>query len=263
MEADLNQLNQVFTNLIINARDAMPAGGELTLNTQNEKVDEKYLEIYPEFKAGKYVKITVSDTGVGMPKEVRERVFEPFFSTKGAGKGSGLGLATVYGIIKNHNGFIYVDSEPGRGSSFSIYLPAAEKRISKVEPKEPDIITGTGTIMIVDDEKHVRELLKNQLEQIGYDVILDEDGSEAVKKYRKEYKRIKLIMLDMIMPKLDGRDTFLKMKQINPDLKVLLISGYSQDEKATKLLNEGVLGFAQKPFKIDKISRIIQSVLNK
>ena len=263
VEADLNQLNQVFTNLIINARDAMPAGGELTLNTQNEKVDEKYLEIYPEFKVGKYVKITVSDTGVGMPKEVRERVFEPFFSTKGAGKGSGLGLATVYGIIKNHNGFIYVDSEPGKGSSFSIYLPAAEKRISKVEPKEPDIITGTGTIMIVDDEKHVRELLKNQLEQIGYDVILAEDGSEAVKKYRKEYKRIKLIMLDMIMPKLDGRDTFLKMKQINPDLKVLLISGYSQDEKATKLLNEGVLGFAQKPFKIDKISRIIQSVLNK
>lgn len=263
IEADKNQLNQVFTNIIINARDAMPSGGELILKTQNINIDKDYLEIHPEFKVGKYIKVTISDTGIGMPREVRERVFEPFFSTKGAGKGSGLGLATVYGIIKNHNGYIYADSEPGKGSSFVIYLPATTKKISKIKSKDPDIYKGTGTILVVDDEKEVRDLLKNQFEELGYSVIIAGDGKEAVEKYEIEYKNIDLIILDMIMPKLDGKETFRKMKKINPDLKVLLISGFSQNDKATDLLNEGVLAFAQKPFKIDEISKIIQSILNK
>ncbi len=261
IEADQSQIEQVLMNLIINARDAMPLGGKITFKTENTYIDKKYSSRFPEFKAGNYVKISIIDTGTGIPREVKEHIFEPFFTTKGVGKGTGLGLATVYGIIKNHDGHINVYSEPGKGTVFNIYLPVSEVKV--IEKEEENLIKGSGTILLIDDEEVVRNVSANQLESLGYNVLTAADGTEAIDIYRSEAGSINLVLLDMIMPGMSGTDIYLALKEINPDVKILLISGFSQNGRATDLMEKGALGFIQKPFKMYELSKAIFEAMKK
>jgi PAS domain S-box-containing protein len=260
VETDGNQIGQVLSVIILNAKDAMPDGGILTLKSDNEYIDEDKQCLEINFKPGKYVKITISDTGIGIPENIKDRIFEPFFSTKGKGKGTGLGLATVYGIIKNHHGCINVHSEPGEGTTFTILLPATEKRAVK-KPSAVKSIRGTETIFIVEDEEDLREMAKMQLEVLGYKVLIAEDGEEAVNIYRDEFKNIDLVILDMIMPKMNGPEVFKEFKSINPKVKTVITSGYSQDGKAAEILENGGIGFIQKPFKLENLTKIIHDSL--
>jgi len=262
IEADRNQMDQVLTNIIINAKDAMPNGGELIFNTANVYLDEEYTRKFQELKPGDYVKISIRDTGMGMPRSIKDRIFEPFFTTKGAGCGTGLGLATVYGIIKNHNGQISCTSEPGKGTTFTIYLPATEKEIIK-EENEKKIIKGEETILLVDDEEYVRDVAKRQLERLGYKAITASDGFDAVDIYKKKKKKIDLVLLDMVMPNLAGKETFRELKNINPHIKVILISGFSQNGRAAEVIKEGALAFLQKPFKLYELSKMLAGVLKR
>jgi PAS domain S-box-containing protein len=259
IEADKNQLDQVLTNIIINAKDAMPNGGELLFKTSNVYLDEEYTSKFQDLKPGNYVKISIIDTGIGMPRSIKDRIFEPFFTTKGAGYGTGLGLATVYGIIKNHNGHITCTSEPGSGTTFTLYLPATEKEII-IEENESKLIKGEETILLVDDEEYVRDVSIRQLERLGYKAFTASDGIEAVDIYKKKKKKIDLVLLDMVMPNLAGRETFRELKNINPKIKVVLISGFSQNDKATEILKEGALAFIQKPFKLYDLSKVLAGV---
>ncbi|MFC1477162.1 ATP-binding protein, partial [candidate division KSB1 bacterium] len=261
VEADKNQLNQIFTNLFINAKDAMPTGGVLTLKTENIYLNEEYTRQLPEFQPGNYVKISVTDTGIGMPPQVKNHIFEPFYTTKGEGKGTGLGLATVYGIIKNHNGHIEVYSESGVGTTFTIFLPVSEKEIPETS-FDTEAVRGDATILVVDDEEYVRNLAKKILLNLGYTVFTAADGNEAVNLYSANKDTIGLVLLDMIMPGLAGKETFLELMKIDPKVKVILSSGFSQDGKATEILELGVLGFIQKPFRIVELSRIIHNALS-
>ncbi|MFC1554553.1 PAS domain S-box protein [candidate division KSB1 bacterium] len=261
INADRNQINQVLTNLMINAKDAMPNGGELIFKTENVNVEKNYVKIFPEFLPGNYVKISVTDTGTGMTKDIKDHIFEPFFTTKGEGKGTGLGLATVYGIIKNHDGHINTYSEPGEGTTFNIYLPATEKKA--VERKEKNnVIKGDATILVVDDEENVRKLARRMLKSLGYKVIISKDGKDAERVFRKRHKDIDLVLLDMIMPEQAGRETNLALRKMDPNVKVILSSGYSQNGKATQILNEGVLGFIQKPYRLEELSKIVAETLS-
>ena len=258
IDADKNQLGQVITNLIINAKDAMPSGGELIISTENAFLDKTYTSKYPEILVGNYVKISVTDTGIGMVKEVKDRIFEPFFTTKG--KGTGLGLATVYGIIKNHKGHINCYSEPGEGTTFNVYLPVSESEIVQKIDKN-NILTGHEKILVIDDEESLRKLLSDQLEDLGYNVLSAADGKEGVDIYKDNINEIDLVLLDMIMPGMSGKQAFDALKKLNPDVKVLLISGYSQNGKAKKILSDGALGFLQKPFNLQQLSEIIHDAL--
>ncbi len=260
IEADENQLDQVLTNLIINAKDAMPKGGDLIFKTENIYLDEEYVKIHHYFKRGYYVKLSVSDTGIGMTQDIKESIFEPFFTTKGKGKGTGLGLSTVYGIVKNHGGLINVQSESGEGTSFTLYFPVSEKAIVDTA-KISSVVKGDAAILVIDDEESVRRYMKITLEKLGYTVLLAIDGKEAVGIYKQKKEEIDLVLLDMIMPKMDGKETNLALRKINPDVKVLLASGYSQNGTATEILNEGALGFVQKPFRMDELSKAIAEAL--
>jgi len=263
IKADKNQFEQILTNLIINAKDAMPMGGKIIFKTENVYLDKEHISEYPEFEPGHYVKLSITDTGIGMTKVVKERAFEPFFTTKGEVKGTGLGLATVYGIVKNHNGQIYCVSEPGKGTTFTIYLPASEEEIIEEKIVKTRILRGDETILVVDDEENIREFTKEQLESIGYRVKLAGDGIEAIKIYKEKKDEIDLILLDMIMPDMAGKETFQELRKINPDVKVLLISGFSEDERAIETIDKGALGFIPKPFSLQELSESISEALKK
>ncbi len=262
IDADKNQLDQILTNLFINARDAMPKGGELLVKTENVSMDEELVKRTPEIIPGNYVKISVTDTGTGMTKDIRDHVFEPFFTTKGKGKGTGLGLATVYGIVKNHDGYIYMYTKPGEGTTFTLYFPASEMEIvEKVESAE--IHKGNATILVVDDEEDIRKYVAVMLKKLGYNVYVAKDGKDAINIYSEKKDEIDLVLLDIIMPEMAGRETNLKLVEINPDAKVILASGYSQSGKATEILKEGATGFIQKSFRVKDLTKIITDTLDK
>ncbi len=260
IEADRTQIDQVLTNLIINARDAMPEGGKLEFVTESITIDEKKYKKVPGI-SGEYIKLEVKDNGCGMPKKIREKIFEPFFTTKGKDKGTGLGLATVYSIVNNHSGHIFVESEPDVGTTFTILLPATDKKISNLS-KPDKLIKGNAKILIVDDEKQVRTLLRSMLKELGYISIEAGDGLEAIDIYKEKKGSIDIVLLDMIMPNLPGKETFYMLKQIDPDVKVMLVSGYSQDSKASDLIKDGVKGFIQKPVRLGQLSECINKILN-
>ena len=262
MEADQNQIEQVLLNLYLNAWQAMPDGGNITLETKNEHIEE-YNQNVHFLKPGRYVKISVIDTGIGMDEKTKERIFEPFFTTKEIGKGTGLGLAMVYGIIKNHNGFINVISSKGHGTIFEIYLPSSEKHILKVEDTKQDIKQGSETLLIVDDEKSVLDVTKEILESLGYTVYSAENGEKAIKIYKEKKDEIHLILLDMIMPGISGNETFDRIKEINPSVKVVLSTGYSLNVQAQRIMDKGCDGFLYKPFDIVQLSTKIHEVLKK
>ncbi len=261
IEADNSQLGQVFTNLVINAKDAMPEGGTLTITTENVFMKEEDLKMMPDLKEGDYIRVKVEDTGTGIPEEVKSHMFEPFFTTKSADKGTGLGLATVYGIIQRHNGHISVESELGQGTTFTLYFPVAQMTISPVV-NNTQVVKGTGTILLVDDEDQIRFLGKTMLEKLGYKVILAEDGEKAISHYIRDEEKINLVILDMVMPKMTGSATFKKLKEINSEIKVVIASGFSREGKISEIIKEGVKGYIQKPFRMHELSKEIQSIIN-
>jgi two-component system, cell cycle sensor histidine kinase and response regulator CckA len=261
VEVDRGQIEQVLLNLYVNAWHAMPSGGDLYLETKNIPLDEKFGALY-DMRPGSYVRLAVTDTGVGMDEVTQKRIFEPFFTTKELGRGAGLGLASAYGIIRNHGGIINVYSEKGHGTIFTIYLPASEKDIIAEEKQAEKMLTGGETILLVDDEEINTDAVGGLLETLGYTVLIAKNGQDALKLYKKDQKNIHLVILDMIMPGMSGSETFERLAEINPDVKVILSSGYSINGQASKILERGCKGFIQKPFHINEISLKIREVLD-
>jgi len=262
IRADQGQIEQALLNLYVNATDAMPRGGDIFLKTINVKhKDIKKKPFKP--KPGNYVLLTVRDTGTGMDKVTMKRIFEPFFTTKGLAKGTGLGLASTYGIIKAHGGYIDVDSKNGHGTTFIIYLPASEKRIEKSIKSTDQIIKGKGAILLVDDEEIVLDASFSMLKKLGYTVLKAKGGREAVEIYKENKDKINMVLLDVIMPGMSGGQAYDRMKEINPDIKVLLSSGYDIEGQATEILERGCNGFIQKPFNLKELSQNISKILDK
>jgi two-component system, cell cycle sensor histidine kinase and response regulator CckA len=262
VEADRGQIEQVLLNLYVNAWQAMPSGGSLFLETKNVVLDENYVRPF-NAKPGNYVKTSVTDTGVGMDEKTRKRIFEPFFTTKEMGRGTGLGLATVYGIITGHGGFINVYSQKGHGATFTIYLPASEKKVEKEKKPSSQLLKGTETILLVDDEEVVLNVSRMLLEAMGYKVFMARNGQEALEAYKVKKEEINLVIMDMIMPGMGGENTIDILKTMNPDVKVMLSSGYSLDGQATRIMERGCQGFIQKPFSARELSQKIREVLDK
>ncbi|NOQ45357.1 MAG: PAS domain-containing protein, partial [Desulfobulbaceae bacterium] len=247
VEIDKGQIEQVLLNLYVNAWQAMSRGGNLYIETSNVVIDDTSATAFG-VKPGKFVLLTVTDTGTGMDKKTMERIFNPFYTTKPMGQGTGLGLASAYGIVKSHAGHIEAASEQGQGATFSIYLPASEKKVEKIVETVGEFIKGTETVLIVDDEEIILEVGRELLEGMGYQVFTAINGAQAIKFYRDNQDKIDIVLLDMIMPDMDGGEVYDRVKEINPDIKVLLCSGYSIDGQATEILKLGCDGFIQKPF---------------
>ena len=261
VEADQGQIEQVLLNLYVNAGQAMPAGGTLILETENLALDESFVRPY-KVNAGRYARVSVQDTGIGMSEETIQRIFEPFFTTKEMGRGIGLGLASVYGIVKNHGGFINVQSRKGRGSTFSIYLPCSERQSLKEAAAENTVLKGTETILIVDDEEIVLDVGVEILKSLGYRVIPAGNGQKALEAYGQYRKEIDMVILDMIMPEMSGGRVFDEIKKLNPECRVLLASGYSMNGQAEAILQRGCNGFIQKPYTIKALSEKIRDILD-
>jgi signal transduction histidine kinase/ActR/RegA family two-component response regulator len=261
---DPTQLQNVILNMALNARDAMPEGGELTFATDVVDLDEEFCKRHPhEVVPGRFVRIGVTDTGTGMDRETMKRVFEPFFTTKPRGKGTGMGLAAAYGTVKNHHGAITLYSEVGRGSTFNVYLPIGEKEAAGEGSGEQEVkrIPGNPHVLVVDDEALVAEMAVDMLSELGCQVTHCDNGREAVDYYRKAWKGIDLVILDMVMPEMNGREAYGHMKQINPKVRALLSSGYSLNGEAQKMLTEGVLSFVQKPYHRAELAKAIVRIL--
>jgi PAS domain S-box-containing protein len=263
--ADAGQIEQALLNLATNARDAMPQGGQLTLDTQLAELDESFIRVHGYGEPGMFAVISVSDTGLGMEKEIMNNIFEPFFTTKEEGKGTGLGLAMAYGIIKQHNGYINVYSEPAKGTTFRIFLPAiksTEELIVKTAV-EPLYSHGSETILVAEDDATLRELFTTILQSYGYNVLLAENGEDAIRKFTENKDNIQLVMLDMIMPKMGGKEAYDKIKKIKPDMKTLFSSGYTADRiDKDSMLNEG-FNFIMKPASPRDLLRKIREVMDK
>mgnify|MGYP001576690712 CR=1 FL=1 len=264
--ADAGQLEQVLMNLAANARDAMPEGGTLTIETSTAELDINFLKIHEYGKPGMYAMITVTDTGHGMDENTRQRIFEPFFTTKEVGKGTGLGLSMVYGIIKQHSGYINCYSEQGKGTTFRIYLPLIkeEAKEAKAAAEGYTALTGgTETIILAEDEEEVRKLMKLALEDAGYKVIEAVDGKEAIEKFRENKDSIDLLLLDVIMPKINGKGVYEEAKKIKPDVKALFSSGYPADFIHKKGILEEGLNFISKPASPHELLKRIREAIDK
>jgi len=260
VEVDRGQMEQVFMNLFLNAWHAMPGGGELSLKTGNVRLTVEEAAKFA-ITPGRYVNVTVSDSGLGMDAQTRERIFDPFFTTKEMGRGVGLGLAMVYGIIRGHGGLIDVSSEPGLGTVFSILVPASEKDVVTEKGKPQTVERGDESILIVDDESVVLEVSRSMAEFLGYKVYAFADARDALTLYQEKKAEIDVVILDMIMPGMSGEEAFDRLREINPDVKVLLASGYSLNGKAQKIMKRGCKGFIQKPFTLKTFAQSIRKTL--
>ena len=258
--ADQEQFEQVVLNLLINAADAMPRGGNLFLKTTNVTHNEMEGKSYNP-KSGRYVLLSVRDTGTGMDEATMARIFEPFYTTKGLVKGTGLGLASVYGIIKGHGGYIDVQSEKGRGTTFEIFMPASEKKLFQEKAYAKGVSTGHETVLLVDDEMMIVDVGAQLMKRLGYQILTANSGKEAVKIYGDLQNQIDMVILDMVMPDMSGGETFDKLKSINPNVKVLLASGYDVDGQAKEILERGCSGFIQKPFDVEELSHKLREIL--
>jgi len=262
VEADRGQIEQVLMNLCVNAVQAMPEGGDLTLATEPVTLDETYSKPY-QVNPGRYVKVSVTDTGVGIEKKNLGRIFEPFFTTKEMGRGTGLGLASAYGIIKGHGGHINVYSEVGRGTTFNFYLPASSQAAERGKPaRGPDIRRGFGTVLLVDDEESILQIAGEMLRELGYTVIAARSGAEAVAAFSGRSKEIAAVVLDMVMPGMSGGEVFERLRAIDPGVKVLLASGFSLNGQAGEILARGCRGFIQKPFNLEILSQKLSEIVS-
>jgi two-component system, cell cycle sensor histidine kinase and response regulator CckA len=260
--ADPTQVEQAIMNLCLNARDAMPNGGILTIETQNVEIDEEYCRQHAAGRPGRYVLLAVSDTGIGMDKATLERVFEPFFTTKELGRGTGLGLATVYGVVKQHEGFIYAYSEPGNGTAFRLYFPSASgtPEASGIQ-REEAFQKGSGTVLLADDHEGLRESAREMMEALGYRVVSANNGLEAVQLFKANPDLFDLILLDVVMPSLSGPDAYSQMCAIRPGTKAIFASGYSAENASLKSVIEMGAPLLQKPYSMRGLSQAIRNVL--
>ncbi|MBD2356621.1 response regulator [Tolypothrix sp. FACHB-123] len=262
VSGDSTQIHQVLMNLCVNARDAMPNGGILSISAKNLFIDENYARMNLEAKVGPYIVITVSDTGVGIPEENLDRIFEPFFTTKEVGQGTGLGLSTVLGIVKSHGGFVNVYSEKSFGTRFQIYLPAVEG-IETHNIDEPKVVTAQGeTILIVDDEPAIQEITQTSLETHNYKTIVASDGIEAIAVYAKHIDQVSVVLMDLMLPSLDGVTAIRTLKKINPNVKIIATSGLISSQKMEALASTGVTTFLPKPYTINELLLMLQQVMS-
>jgi PAS domain S-box-containing protein len=261
VEVDRGQTEQALMNLFLNAWHAMPGGGRLSLKTENVSLSERQAARH-DLVPGRYVQLTIRDSGHGMDVQTRERIFDPFFTTREMGRGTGLGLAMVYGVVKGHHGAIHVSSEPGRGAAFIILLPASERAAQAEKNPTDSVAGGNETILVVDDEQVVLDVSRSMAEHLGYTVYAFQDAQEALAMYRERQDEIDLVILDMVMPGMSGQEAFHRFRQINPDVKVLLASGYSINGQARQILAGGCNGFIQKPFNLDQLATTIRRMLD-
>jgi two-component system cell cycle sensor histidine kinase/response regulator CckA len=268
--ADPAQIEQVIMNLAVNARDAMPEGGRLIIETSNIELDESYRRQYPYVNPGKYVQIIVSDTGTGIEAETQEHIFEPFFTTKEVDKGTGLGLSMVYGIVKQHDGHINVYSEVGQGTTFKIFLPVVESAIEQEElATQLPLLGGTETILVAEDEEALGNLARDVLEGLGYTVLLAKNGEEAVAIYEENRERVALLLLDVVMPRMGGIEAYKEIRELGDDVSLILMTGYSSETvqsrfvKQNKLFEEAGAILLQKPYGVEGLGRKVREVLDK
>jgi nitrogen-specific signal transduction histidine kinase/CheY-like chemotaxis protein len=263
ISADATQIHQVLMNLCVNARDAMPQGGEVTIRAENLTLDDAYARMHLEAKPGRYVIITVADTGAGMSAEVQARIFEPFFTTKEIGKGTGLGLSTALTIVRSHGGFVSVYSEPRKGTQFAVYLPAIESARAVVAQRQrADLPAGHGELLlVVDDEESIRQITKATLETFNYKVLTASDGTEAVALYAQRRDEIAAVVTDMMMPFMDGPATIRALQRLNPRVKIIAASGLGAQDKAAEATALGVELFLPKPYAAEKLLKALAQVL--
>src|SRR5579875_148771 len=264
VKIDPGQMEQILMNLAVNARDAMPQGGRITIETRSVTLDEQYVQSHPDVRPGQHALLAVSDTGFGMDDATKARIFEPFFTTKGPGKGTGLGLATVYGIVKQSGGYIWVYSEVGHGTTFKIYLPLVAEEVERPSPDQDKKITAAGseTVLLVEDEQNVRELVADYLRGAGYQVLEAEDGDHALKAASAHKGPIHILVTDVVMPHMSGPELAAKLTDARPAMKVLFISGYTDDTVFRHGVLEGGVAYLQKPFNLKAVSQKIREVLS-
>ncbi|MBS1796800.1 MAG: response regulator [Acidobacteria bacterium] len=265
IQADPTQIHQVLMNLCINARDAMPLGGTLTLKAENVSLDENYARLHLDAVAGEYVLLSVSDTGAGIPAEIQDRIFDPFFTTKEVGKGTGLGLATAITIVKSHGGFINVYSDPGRGTKFSVYIPAMEiKESSKRAGESVSFPRGSGElVLVVDDEENIREIARATLEKFGYRVITATDGTDAMAIYAQIKAEISLVLTDIAMPYMDGTALIRSIRRINPQERIIAMSGLMNSDQTAELHSLNINGFLSKPYTAETLLKTLAEIMSK
>jgi PAS domain S-box-containing protein len=262
---DRTQLHQVFLNLCVNARDALPHGGRIVVGMENTVLDETYVSMNPEARCGPFVMVKVADTGTGIPLDVRDRVFEPFFTTKEVGKGTGLGLSTALAIVKSHGGFINLYSEMGKGTWFKVYLPARASGpdVKEVAVAQTRLPRGRGEcVLVVDDEEAIRRVAQNTLERFGYRVLLAANGAEAVSIYARNGDLIAVVLTDMAMPIMDGLALIMALKSLNPDVRIIASSGLASNGGVAKALGAGVKHFVPKPYTAEKMLAVLREVLD-
>jgi two-component system cell cycle sensor histidine kinase/response regulator CckA len=259
-EVDQSQIDQVLLNIFVNAWQAMNGGGNLYIQTENAILDDNFVRAYG-VQPGEYIQISITDTGIGMDEETAKRVFDPFFTTKEKERGTGLGLASAYGIIKNHDGIITAESTPGQGATFKIYLPASDKPVTDEQRGDQKFLVGSETILLVDDEEMIIGVGSALLNKMGYEVLIAHRGREAIDIFKQNKKRVAIVILDLIMPEMSGGEVYQNLKEIDPNVKVLLSSGYSLNGQAAEILRRGCNGFIQKPFKTNELSNKIREII--
>jgi CheY-like chemotaxis protein len=265
VKADPSQIEQVIMNLAVNARDAMVDGGRLTIETANVTLDDNYgQQRHIAFTPGDYVMLAVTDTGTGMDEATKARLFEPFFTTKELGKGTGLGLATVYGIVKQSGGYVWVYSELGKGTAFKVYLPKVRgvTDVAKPDHAAKPLATGTETILLVEDSESLRELNREMLTSLGYDVLSAENGASAIQIAESHKSVIHLVLTDVVMPGINGRELVDRLIGIRPDLKIMYMSGYTDDVILHRAILKPGIAFLQKPFSKEELAARIREVID-
>ena len=262
ISGDATQLHQVIMNLGVNARDVMPDGGVLSITASNFFIDENYVRMHKEAKVGSYVIISVSDTGSGIPSRIIDRIFEPFFTTKEFGKGTGLGLSTALAIVKSHNGFINVYSEIGKGTTFKVYLPAVKTEVQKEEEQLKLYIGNGELILVAEDEGSIREITSSTLETYGYKVLTSSDGAEAVALYAQNKDKVKIVLMDMMMPVMDGYASIRAIRKINPEVKIIAVSGLAEKDKLAKIGSSHAKAFLPKPYTAERLLKTIHEIIS-
>ena len=265
VKADPGQIEEVILNLVVNARDAMPEGGKLTIGTENVKLGDDYCRDHPEIQPGSYVMLTVKDTGTGMDDRTLSRLFEPFFTTKQPGEGPGLGLAAVHGVLAQSGGSISVSSQLGKGSTFNMYLPAVEEAPTvEIQPEVllSELPTGEETVLVVEDEDMIRDMVQRALTICGYSVLEATSGEEALRVNEQHDGRVHLIISDVMMPQMNGRELAERLEPLQPGVKVLYISGYTNDEVVRQGVLDENMAFLQKPFGLENLARTVREILD-